>query len=149
MNGDNGWFGLLVVAAMAGGVFWYNSQGEEEVLAEPRFTLDMPAAFLESGTVWRVDSSSVRGPRDKRLGWVIQDHSKDATVAERESKRLWEVNCRDRSYRILSIAGYTADGKVTYTDDTPDAKVMYAVPDSNAEGVIRLICHEGFDTSPE
>ena len=166
---DGGW---LVWLLIAGAVFWfaYEKWWKEDNEASP--TQDVsnlaptpsptikPASGppispsgmvfvteLEDGTIWQLDSSTIKGPRERRLGWLVHNHKKDKTTPYRETKEYWLVDCELASYRILRVISYKPDGKPSdkFEKSEDEAKLEYAVPGSNAASVMRGLCNRRWD----
>jgi hypothetical protein len=112
----------------------------------------MPITETETGSIWRLDSDSVRGDRQHRQGWVIVDASKDKEVTNwRTQKVLYLVDCDTTAIRALSQIFYDAKGKVTGSfdgKDPEDAKPEYYPEGTIGYAPVRAMCIEGFD-APE
>ncbi len=157
-SGD-GWFWGIAALALGGYIIYDKYWAEPDVEAlktsqeqtyqvANRPSVDLPVGFLSSGTKWLVDSSSVKGSRSSRQGWITEDHSKDASRSERTTMTLWVVNCETGSYQNPSTVSYDAEGSVISADHKKldDTSVQYAVPESRGSRVLGALCMEGFDT---
>mgnify|MGYP001499115919 CR=1 FL=1 len=152
---DDSWVVWLVVIGF--GLWWaYNSWWDKEKPASPaplpaispRPTGLIRVGENDSGTVRYLEANSVRGDRAHRRGWIISDHSKDRTVAQRETKQLVRANCDEGSYTIPSYVMYDKDGGVITTwDESEDdkARVFHAVPGSIGESNFEAVCDARFD----
>ncbi|WP_141134037.1 surface-adhesin E family protein [Sphingopyxis indica] len=114
-------------------------------LPPPRW---MHITEIENGTVWRLDTTSIRGPRNQRVAWVKEDHSKDQTVAHRSTMVLYSFDCDTTGYRTLSLKEYSKDGKVIRGLDYDEPDQRYAPPDTNIGAVIEQACNSRFDKPP-
>ena len=103
-------------------------------------------AAMDNGTVWYLDTKSVRGPRDKRAVWVKADHSLASSVPHRKTMELYSVDCNTTGYRSLSIVQYSKDGKVVGEQDFQNPPQLYAPPESNISNVVDRACDRRFDS---
>lgn len=112
-------------------------------IAPIRPTGKFPVGENSEGGAWFVETDSVKGPKNQRIGWVTIEPKKPN---QRLIKTLYQVNCQTSEYRILSLLGYDAKGGVTYEQSTaPDkAPPNFSPPGSLGGGVVDVLCLEGF-----
>lgn len=71
--------------------------------------------------------------------WVMLDHSKDRTTDVRETKFLFEVNCPNQTYKIITTAETYPNNRIV-TDTPTYTPVKYIVPGSSMEAVHENLC---------
>lgn len=115
--------------------------------APPRPTGIITLSTDSDGSIWKIDTDSIRGPRNARQGWVIIDASQDKTEAYGESRSLYQVDCDTTASRELSTATYARNGKnLTGTSVVPDkAPVQYFPPNTLGGHVVSYLCDPKFD----
>lgn len=127
----------------------YTVTAAEAVKDDPGATVKLPRWLqlteLKSGTLWYLDTESVKGDRQHRVGWIREDHSKDRRVSQRETFNLHTVDCDTTGYRTLSIKTYDKDGKLLDGLDYESPPMKYGAPDSNIGEFIRVVCGPRFD----
>lgn len=155
-DNDEFWGCVIPLLILAGSGYWIYTDwfAEDEVVVAPppiivptpeRLTGEMPVAFFDDGTVWRLDTGTVTGPRTSRQGWVTEDYSKVKAVSWRETKTLWRAACDEGSYSTLSSIRYDAKGAALMSQTPKEPEKSYAAPKSNAATVVSALCHKGFD----
>lgn len=111
----------------------------------PRPTGIWPVGTDMSGGKWTLDTSSVKGPRNKRIGWITVESGPKDKLETKFAKSLYEVDCGNTGTRILSVVGYDKKGKVTFSNsDAEKAKVEFHPPGSMGDSAIAALCLEGF-----
>jgi len=79
----------------------------------------------------------------KAKAWVKTDHSRDATTPVRQSKILFEINCRNQTYKVLTLASTFPNGK--RESDTPAyPSTRYIVPDTIMDAVAEAVCSDTY-----
>lgn len=162
LNGTD-WFWICGFVALMGW-FGYKEWGEKPSPPAPVYVSPAsgvaeavatykPPKFLivtqlTTGTIWYMDTDSVRGPREKRIAWFKEDHSKDKTMVPRESYLLYSFDCETTAYKTLSLKTYNRDGKVIDNIDYADPPTRYAVPASNIGSALEEACDQQFDPKP-
>lgn len=156
-NSDESLGYIIAIVAVIGGGWWlYNTyeireRTEDAPAVEPALPMRpvglIDLVSLENGTVWRIDADAVSGPRNARQAWVSADHSKNASVVNRETKTLYRIDCDKQSYRVLSVVEYDKDGAVTgdWGEDRFGDEEDYAPPRTNISSVIASACSSVFD----
>lgn len=107
-----------------------------------------PLATLDNGTVWRMVWSSIKGPREARLAWVREDHSKNKGRDARESLTLYKINCNTTGLVTLSIIDYDKNGKPLRDFDDFTKEESYPPPGTVIENVVEGACLPQFDKIP-
>jgi hypothetical protein len=80
---------------------------------------------------------------DNRSGRVMSDDSyrdRINSLAVQETKRLFEIRCLDRMYRIIS--GIDCDRQGTVIDGLPSSKWNSVKPDSIMESLYKKVCQD-------
>jgi len=54
---------------------------------------------------------------------------------------LYEINCKDKIFRTLSLTWYSMDGKVIQFADVPDAKWKFIPPDTALDSLWKIVCN--------
>ena len=159
-NGEDTFGCVVAFLAVAAGGYWlfnkYEIRERPEVveIAPPlpsvRPTADIYVTTLDTGEVWSLDAGSVKGPRQKRIGWIVADHTKDKTTAARETKTAYQVDCDTGAYLTLGVVQYDKANKVLRSLGQEDfgKEPSYPPPGTVIETAINTICLPGFDASP-
>lgn len=108
-----------------------------------------PLITLENGTDWSMVWGKLKGPREARLAWVRQNHSKNKERDARETLALYKINCATTGYVTLSIVDYDKGGEVLRDFDNFTDKDSYPVPGSQIEVVTDAACLPQFDNLGE
>lgn len=103
---------------------------------------------LDSGTVWYLLADSVKGDRQHRVGWISEAHEKNKSIASRETKVLYQVDCDTTGYRELDRVEYDKGGKVLPPRYQADGKPNFAPPGSNISTVTDAVCAPVYDPEP-
>ena len=69
-------------------------------------------AANSQGSVYYLDLDSLSSEGDYVTAWIKLDARSDKSVAYRESKRLWKVDCLNRRLDIKGYTNYAPDGSV-------------------------------------
>jgi hypothetical protein len=156
------WGGLIWLMIIIGGGAFLWSQFTDKSEAPPQIETSpvplalqrpsglIPVTTFEAGTVWRLDADTVRGSQEARQAWIVADHSNDKTVARRETKTLYRIDCNTTAYWTLSVVDYDKEGNSVGRWGEGDFKkeADYPPPGSNIAAVIDLACSEVF-SQPE
>lgn len=161
---EEDWGLIFTLACVAAAGWWLWNKYEIVERAEkasPPIPLATPAADkrptgsvfvteLDDGSVWSLNANSVRGPRDKRIGWVVSDNTKNKKVSSREVQTLYQVNCENTGFRTLTVIEYGKEGKVlnNWREEVFSKDNDFAPPTSNMGSVISLMCGKEFDADP-
>lgn len=153
-NGNSGdGLGWLVAIAL-GGYLAYVTWWKEPEVAKPAPLNEAalyasypsnPLMTLENGTEWSMVWGKLKGPREARLAWVRQNHSKNKERDARETLALYKINCTTTGYVTLSVVDYDKDGKVLRDFDSFTDKDSYPVPGSQIEVITDAACLPQFD----
>jgi hypothetical protein len=108
-----------------------------------------PLITLEDGTEWSMVWKKLKGPREARLAWVRENHSKNKKRDARETLALYKINCATTGYVTLSVVEYDKDGKVLRDFDNFTDKDSYPVPESRIEVITDAACLPQFDNLGE
>lgn len=116
--------------------------------AAPAFAEDpwIKAAASDSGSVFYALRSDILAGRSDQTAagvWVKIDSSRDRTVVWMEVTTRYVVNCPMRSYRPLQTTVFFRGGRTE--DLTSDNKLQYAIPGSNMDAVLDLLCTDPVD----
>lgn len=151
---ENGfWWGFFVCAGLSSVLLYYDGYWDEPEL-EPVATAklqpfrqknDAYVTTTKTGTIWRVDSDTVRRNGNKRQGWLIHDHSKDNNTPYRKTMELWQVNCETTEYTTPETVAYNREGGSINLE--PSKRSSFAVPGSNAKAVVNVICSNRYETN--
>lgn len=156
-NNSSDGMGWLVAIAL-GGYLAYLTWWKEPEVATPaplneaaRFANlpDGPLTTLSNGTEWRMIWGKLKGPREARLAWVREDHTKNKERDARETLSLFKINCTTTGYVTLSVIDYDKDGKMLRSFDDFSVKEAYPVPGSQIETVTDAACLPQFDSLGE
>ena len=104
----------------------------------------IPIATSVDNSVWQMDAARIRTVGTKQQAWVKIDHSRDRTVAWRESLRLFSFDCAAQTYKLLSYVNRDSYGKIVGSQSYSDyGSVGYEplVPDSVAEAASEVACY--------
>lgn len=152
MSNNDEWTGALVALALIGGAYWYFTKDEElePAPASPALMRPYTDAWItetSDKSVWWLESRSVKGPQEKRIAWMREDHSKNKKRKERETKTLYEVNCATTGYRTLTVIDYDKDGNVLnkWDDSAFSDDFSYSPRATNIGGFIESVCSPVFD----
>lgn len=146
--------GCVVTALLlAGGAWWlYNKYEVKERVVEP-YVAPRPAypiyvTTLDNGTIWKLDSASVIGPRTARQAWILEDHVGNKERVERETKTLYRINCDTTGYQTVELINYDKSGKVVSSWDEKafGDQTSYAPPGTYIAGVVGAACDPRFDS---
>lgn len=153
--------GLFVIVAIIGGGWWlwntYEIRERENTppsapAVVPTLPIERPFGFIdatttETGTVFKLDANTVKGPRTARVGWSLLDHAKDKKTTARTTRELIWTNCETGEIKTLARTTYDKAGKVTSTATfgLDDAKSEYYPPYTIGAAVPREMCEKTFD----
>jgi hypothetical protein len=106
--------------------------------------------FATDGKTLSLDAESVRGDRQHRQGWVINDATKDKTVTTwRTRKALELIDCDTTAVRELSNIYYDAKGAPVFpaeSHDPKDVKPTYYPNGTIGFAPVQAMCNKAFDT---
>jgi hypothetical protein len=138
---------FAITLALLGCAAWAIIKYDIRIVA----TATRPAGMVALGSaeddaVWKLDADSVRGPKNRRQGWVIIDHSNDETTSQRTTKSLFLVDCNTTASREISQGTYDASGNALTGEsyDPKDVIAKYYPPDSMGYVVVSSICADEF-----
>lgn len=103
------------------------------------------------GSVWRVIAPKVRGPREARMVWVTQDHSRNKKAEARSSMALYRMDCGTSAYQPLHQIDYDKDGNSLKSWDLVKLGVepSYAAPETLMDKMLEIACNSAFDPPKE
>lgn len=157
MASDGDWFwplaGAALLAWFAYDKWWAKDDPPRPPLPIPGAQADAPPprptgqvfiTQLKNGTIWRLDADSVKGPRSKRIGWLIQDHSGNKSEPARRSSEIYIVNCETTAFTVPRRIDYDKDG-VSMGSMYGSDQESFVPPESNGGRVVAEICDHKFD----
>jgi hypothetical protein len=98
-------------------------------------------ATNRNGAVFYYDSDTIRRSGNQVTFWRKDDHSRNKTVKQRETKARWRYDCAMRTYTLLQLTNYYADGKLeTFTWDAYEQKENAVTPDTVGEDILEAVC---------
>ena len=153
---------LVLAAALAYGSYWLYDKYEVKERDDPKIALasdSSPASArdylpdrihvtsTDAGTLYYLEPDTVKGPKTARVGWVVQDQSRDKGQLARTSRQLVWTNCETNEVKTLSFIQYDKSGKVLDSRDYPvdEAAVAYFPPGTIGAAAPTEMCHEMFD----
>lgn len=105
---------------------------------------------LKDGSVWHLDADTVKGPRTKRLAWVVEDHSKNKKVKANRTLTFYTIDCETTGYMTNTVVEYAKDGAVlgSWPASVFSKEPSYPPPGSNIGEVVGKACDWQFDPPP-
>ncbi|MDO7833887.1 hypothetical protein Q4610_02405 [Sphingobium sp. HBC34] len=98
-------------------------------------------ASTSAGTVFYYDLSSVKRTSGRISVWILADYSKNAKVAHRSSKDLYEYDCPNQTSRSKISIDYDSSGSVIRSSSlSPYASFEPLVPETVGMALWQEIC---------
>ena len=125
------------------------SQNSDESLGDEAsdvpVTDNVPITVSSANAVYSGNIPSLRAIDDGYEMWVVADHSKDRSVAHRESRQLWKFKCAGHEAALASWVNYSSSGKILSRGNVNQYILQYepVVPGSVNDGLMKFACKYG------
>jgi hypothetical protein len=96
---------------------------------------------------WFFDADSVELNNDHRLIWIkiVRHKNPDSDGAWATASR-YKIYCKDKKYQTISNVDYDINNNYLKTYSR-ESLIQIPAPESNAEGLIKVVCRSGFPDS--
>ena len=120
-------------------------QAQDADSSSAPFVDNIPITASSTNTVYSGNIPSLKAIDNGYEMWVIADHSKDRSVAHRESRQLWKFKCAEREASLASWVTYSSSGTMLTRGNVDDDLLQYepVVPGSVSDGLMKFACKFG------
>jgi hypothetical protein len=111
-------------------------------MANPAFaTTWIRVASDRLGAVYYVDADSIRRTGNIVRYWLRVDYTNDRTIAWRETKSFYKVDCESWTHALIQSTRYDAQGSVVGTDTFSEyAAMSQMIPETTGEAAAEYAC---------
>lgn len=92
------------------------------------------------GSVYYLDLDSISSEGDYVTAWIKVDARSDKSVAHRESKVLWKVDCVNRRLNLKGFTKYAPDGSVLESQSFTYTSWSDVIPETTGAQQYAAIC---------
>lgn len=93
-------------------------------------------------SIYYIDPATIRKDGNLRRVWTIQDLKQRHKDGEMSRRGLYEYDCKEERFRILSISEHSdpmARGKTLFSDSEP-GKWIHTPPETPSQTMLRIVC---------
>ena len=94
-----------------------------------------------NNAVFYYDSDTIRRSGNQVTFWRKDDHSRNTTVKQRETRARYRYDCAMRTHTLLQLTYYFPDGKIeTVNWETYEQEERAVTPDTITEAMLEAVC---------
>ena len=97
--------------------------------------------YLPNNSI-RVFQKAIPKDEESRVGYLMKLRKADPKIPDNCSyaTTLFEINCKNRSYKILEITEYNANDEIVDSTHTENPSTNYLLPDSMVQKLYIAVC---------
>lgn len=97
-----------------------------------------------NGSVWYVDTETIRQSGGFRYFWLKIDATRNKSVKFFEEKRYYKADCATRSVMLISFMEYDESGKVVNSNTVPEyggnSGMQLVPPETIGDDLLNMVC---------